>query len=162
MQKGVIKSVFYNGVNVGKWCDKHIVNYIITEVGNEMWIFTYKRGIVIEKPVVISSYNKYMSGIDWQGQMMGYYPCGRKTIQWYKKLVHVLQISLLNAYLCIQNTLKLWPFLRFSIRNKLVIVSFGTKYLSSCKTNRMYIHRISKIESNTTREERNGKVKKSY
>lgn len=99
LKRGENKSMFFNGVHVGKWRDKRNVIYITTEFGNEMAVFRNKRGQESDKPSAIIGYNKFMSGIDRQDQMMSYYPCGRKTIRWYKKLfVHVLQMSLINAF----------------------------------------------------------------
>lgn len=99
LKRGENKSMFFNGVHVGKWRDKRNVIYITTEFGKEMAVFRNKRGQESNKPSAIIGYNKFMSGIDRQDQMMSYYPCGRKTIRWYKKLfVHVLQMSLINAF----------------------------------------------------------------
>jgi hypothetical protein len=40
-------------------------------------------------------YNKYMSGLEWQDQMLSYFLCGKKTIQWHKRTgVHIFQMTL--------------------------------------------------------------------
>lgn len=52
----------------------------------------------IQKPRTIIKYNKYMSGIDHQDQLLSYYPCERRTIRWYKKLfIHTIRLLMLNA-----------------------------------------------------------------
>lgn len=98
LKKGKIISVFKNGIHVGKWKDKREVMYITTEYESEMDIFVNKRGDEIQKPSAILEYNKYMSGVDHQDQLLSYYPCERKTIRWYKKLfIHVAQLLMLNS-----------------------------------------------------------------
>lgn len=99
LKKGENKSMFCNGIHVGKWRDKRNVQYITTEFKSQMVLCKNKRGHESEKPAAIAGYNKSMSGVDRQDQMMAYYPCSRKTIFWYKKLfLHVIQMSLINAY----------------------------------------------------------------
>lgn len=72
----------------------------LTEFENNLATITNKRGEEKLKPVPILEYNKYMSGIDRQDQMMAYYPNTHKTVRWYKKLaIHIFQIALLNSYL---------------------------------------------------------------
>ena len=51
------------------------------------------------KPLEISQYNKNMSGIDRNDQMISYYSSPRKSIRWYKKVMfHLLDVTLWNAY----------------------------------------------------------------
>lgn len=61
------------------------------------------------KPELISSYNRFMGGIERQDQMHSYYPFTRKTIQRYKIIgIHVIQMLLMNAlYLYNQNNIGL-------------------------------------------------------
>ncbi|XP_046976423.1 piggyBac transposable element-derived protein 4-like [Vanessa cardui] len=98
LRKGENKSLFLNGVHIGKWRDKRYVLYISTEHDNEMMEVTDKRGNVIVKPAAIIHYNKFMSGVDLQDQMVSYYPCERKTMRWYKNIfIHTLQMSVRNS-----------------------------------------------------------------
>lgn len=91
-------SLFKEGVHMGKWKDKREVMYITSQYENIFEIFVNKRGVEIQKPQAILEYNKYMSGIDHQDQLLSYYPCERKTIRWYKKLfIHTVQLLMLNA-----------------------------------------------------------------
>ncbi|KAJ8933964.1 hypothetical protein NQ314_013679 [Rhamnusium bicolor] len=86
LPKGGTKAKYSNGIMIGKWKDKRDVLYISTEFPNTMVTFTNKRAQEKVKPLPILNYNKFMSGIDRQDQMMAYYPCSRKTLRWYKKL----------------------------------------------------------------------------
>ena len=84
---------------MGKWKDRRDVHYISTEFCNNMVESRNKRGEVKIKPEPIANYNKFMSGIDRQDQMLSYYPCERKTIRWPTKLfIHIYQMCLLNAF----------------------------------------------------------------
>nr|XP_022902544.1 piggyBac transposable element-derived protein 4-like [Onthophagus taurus] len=100
LKPGDNKSLFYNGVHIGKWTSKRDVLYITTEYGNNMAESRNKRGQVTLKPLAIINHNKYMSGIDQHDQMLSYYPCVQKTMRWYKKIfIHVLQMSVINSYI---------------------------------------------------------------
>nr|CAI5833434.1 unnamed protein product [Callosobruchus analis] len=95
----ILGKIFNEGVRVGKWRDKRPVLYISTEYDNKFAVIQNRRGQEVSKPEVIVQYNKFMSGVDHQDQMLAYYPCGRKTIPWYKKLfVHVLQLHLVYSH----------------------------------------------------------------
>lgn len=84
---------------IGKWKDKRDVHYISTEFCNNMVETRNKRGEVKNKPEANINYNKFMSGVDRQDQMLSYYPCDRKTVRWPSKLfIHILQMCLLNSY----------------------------------------------------------------
>lgn len=61
LKKGENKSLFLNGVHIGKWRDKRYVLYISTEHGDEMLETTSKRGSVVLKPSAIVHYNNFMS-----------------------------------------------------------------------------------------------------
>lgn len=99
LRKGETVAKYCNGVMVGKWKDKRDVHYISTEFPNIINETRNRRNEVKEKPVPIIQYNKFMSGIDRQDQMLSYYPCERKTVRWPTKLgIHILQISLQNAF----------------------------------------------------------------
>ncbi|KAE9542526.1 hypothetical protein AGLY_003387 [Aphis glycines] len=87
-----------DGICVVKWKDKRDVLCISSEFKNEMVETTNRHGQQKIKPLLISEYNKNMSGIDRQDQMMSYYPAERKTLRWYKIIaIHFLQICLINS-----------------------------------------------------------------
>lgn len=85
LKVGETISKYSNNVMIGKWKDKREVIYISSEFENDMVPTTNRKGREIIKPLPIKNYNKYMSGIDRQDQMMSYYPITRKSIRWYKK-----------------------------------------------------------------------------
>jgi hypothetical protein len=86
------------GICVMKWRDRREVLAISSEHSNELIEVSNRRGDQKLKPVAITKYNKYMSGVDRQDQM-SYYPCERKTVRWYKKIgIHYFQLLLLNSY----------------------------------------------------------------
>jgi len=111
------------GVCVMKWRDRREVLAISSEHTNDLVEVTNRRGDQKLKPKAVSMYNKYMSGIDRQDQMLSYYPCERKTVRWYKKIgIHFFQLFLLNAYyLYVENVKKcsLYDF-RLSVITALV------------------------------------------
>jgi hypothetical protein len=89
-----------DGVCVTKWKDRREVLTISSEYNGELIEATNRRGNVKLKPNQIVQYNKFMSGVDRQDQMMAYYPCERETLRWYKKIgIHFIQICMLNSYL---------------------------------------------------------------
>lgn len=150
LKRGENKSMFCNGVHVGKWRDKRNVQYISTEFGSEMGIFKNKRNQESEKPSAIIGYNAFMSGIDRQDQMMAYYPCSRKTIRWYKKLfMHVLQMSMINAYFLYNkysrsDQLRLYDFRLDVIRN--LLARRPITNLPQIPPGQINVHSISKVE----------------
>lgn len=88
------------GVCVIKWKDRREVLTISSEYNGELIEETNIHGNVKLKPNQIVQYNKFMSGVDRQDQMMAYYPCERKTLSCYKKIgIHFIQICMLNSYL---------------------------------------------------------------
>lgn len=149
IKRGENKSMFFNGVHVGKWRDKRNVTYITTEFENEIGVFRNKRGQESEKPVAVIGYNKYMSGIDRQDQMMAYYPCNRKSIRWYKKLfVHVLQMSVINAYFLYNKYIQSGSLYDFRI--ELIRSLLSSKDLQCVRPiTKNLTHVITKIEKNT-------------
>ncbi|XP_029340984.1 piggyBac transposable element-derived protein 4-like [Acyrthosiphon pisum] len=99
LKVGETLSKYSNNVMIGKWKDKREVTYISSEFQNDMVPTTNRKGRETLKPLPIKHYNKFMSGIDRQDQMISYYPFSRKTIRWYKKLgIHIIQMLLLNSY----------------------------------------------------------------
>lgn len=97
--KGHTISRYAEGVMIGKWRDKREVSYLSTEFENNMIEIETKRKEKVNKPLPIVQYNKYMSGIDRQDQMLSYYSAERKTIRWPKKLfMHFIEMMLLNAH----------------------------------------------------------------
>ncbi len=70
------------------WKDKRDVFCLSTIHGNHMEHYSTRRRDAedVQWPVLISSYNTYMGGVDLMDQMLVYYAIGRKTIKWYKRV----------------------------------------------------------------------------
>lgn len=86
-------------IYVSKWKDKRDVLCITTKYHPKLITVTNRHGKEQIKPEEIFHYNKFMSGIDRNDQMVNYYSSPRKSIRWYKKvLFHLLDITLWNAY----------------------------------------------------------------
>lgn len=99
LKVGETVSIYSNNVMIGKWKDKKSVTYILSEFQNDMVPTTNRKGRETLKPLPIKQYNKFMSRIDRQDQMMSYYLFKKKTIRWYKKLsIHIILMLLLNSY----------------------------------------------------------------
>ncbi|KAF0688035.1 piggyBac transposable element-derived protein 4-like, partial [Aphis craccivora] len=100
LKTGELISKYTNdGICVFKWKDKREVLGLSTEWKADLENVKNRKGDEKEKPVPIINYNKFMSGVDRQDQMLSYYPCERKTLRWYKKVfIHITQQLLLNAY----------------------------------------------------------------
>ncbi|XP_050504786.1 piggyBac transposable element-derived protein 4-like [Diabrotica virgifera virgifera] len=100
LAKGATIARCRKGVLVGKWKDKRDVYYITTECQNTLQEVTTRRGQHVIKPEPIIRYNKNMSGIDRQDQMLAYYPSQRKTVRWPTKIfIHVIQMMAINAHI---------------------------------------------------------------
>lgn len=65
-------------------------------------VSTYHSAIQLQagKPRIISSYNRYMGGVDNNDAMLGVYSGERKSIKvWKKMLIHLCHRVMLNAYI---------------------------------------------------------------
>ncbi|CAG5026014.1 unnamed protein product [Parnassius apollo] len=156
LKKGENKSVYHRGVHIGCFRDKRYIPYISTEFDNEMVVVESKRGNKKMKPKVLAEYNKYMSGIDRQDQMLSYYPCERKTLRWYKKLfVHILQMQVLNAYIIYNRysgkNLNMYDF-RMALSEELL----PPVCVETVQTSRRNGHKLTKIDATTTENKSDG------
>ena len=81
------------------WKDKRDVFCLSTFHATQMEpIVTRRRQEDVERPVIITDYNKYMGGVDLMDQMIAYYSAGRKTIKWYK-FWRVMDMAFINAFI---------------------------------------------------------------
>ncbi|XP_068122483.1 piggyBac transposable element-derived protein 4-like [Hyperolius riggenbachi] len=72
------------------------------------------RGEVMEKPVAIRDYNKYMGAVDLADQLIATYRIDRKRKAWYKKVaVYLMQMSLVNAHIIYKKAGNPGTFLEF-------------------------------------------------
>lgn len=99
LKVGETVSKHSNNVMIGKWKDKREVTYISSEFQNDTVPTTNRKGRETLKPLPIKRYNKFVSGIDRQVQMISYFPFTRETIRWFEKLgIHILQMLHLSSY----------------------------------------------------------------
>lgn len=101
LKKGETVSAESNtGVVVLKWKDKRDVLVLSTKHNNEL-VSIRQRGGEIQKPKIISDYNKCKSFIDLSDQMKAYSSSLRRGIKWYRKLAIELLLgtALVNAYI---------------------------------------------------------------
>lgn len=102
LKKGETVSAESNtGVVVLKWRDKRDVLVLSTKHNDELVSVRQRRGGEIQKPKIISDYNKCKSFIDLSDQMKAYSSSLRKGIKWYRKLAIELLLgtALINAYI---------------------------------------------------------------
>ncbi|XP_046687184.1 piggyBac transposable element-derived protein 3-like [Homalodisca vitripennis] len=60
-----------------------------------------KEVITITRPHAISEYNTYIGGVDMADRLIAHYPHGIKSKKWYLRVFfHLLNVSLVNAWLC--------------------------------------------------------------
>lgn len=98
LRKGATVARNSEGIMVGKWKDKRVVQYISTEYVNEMATAINRRKIESQKPLLIVKYNAFMKGVARSDQMQSYYPLERKTLRWYKKtIIHTFQMLIVNS-----------------------------------------------------------------
>jgi len=111
-------------VYVSKWKDKRDVLCITTKYQPSMLLTKNRFGQEKVKPVEISKYNEYMSGIDRADQMVNYYSSPRKTLKWYKKvLFHLLDITIWNTFYLYKKHFKCYD-MRFKEFRDLIIKNF--------------------------------------
>lgn len=123
LKKGETIAKYHDGIMVGKWRDVRDVVYISSQYENSMELAVNKRGQEKVKPMPIREYNTYMSGIDRKDQLMSYYPCERKTVRWYKKLIiHILQMGIINAYILFNKSI---------VGNKMTLLEFRLAIIRS-------------------------------
>ena len=61
------------------------------------------RSICVRQPMLVSDYNKYMSGVDKSDQLIGKYNSLRRTNRYWKTLFyHFLDIARVNSYIMFQ------------------------------------------------------------
>ncbi|KAM4723160.1 piggyBac transposable element-derived protein 4-like [Rhinophrynus dorsalis] len=91
--------------------------HLLTTIHDEsMSAVTIRRGTKILKPKCVLDYSRHMGGVDRTEQMLQPYNCALKGLVWYKKLVvHLLQLSMLNAFVVYRQSAPANPlsFLKF-------------------------------------------------
>ena len=91
MKVGDSLSVDNSKVMVVAWKDKKVVTALSTKHDGSLAAITRRKKKrhgkteQIMKPLCVTEYNQYMSGVDRLDQMISYYPFTRKTTKWSKK-----------------------------------------------------------------------------
>ena len=93
------------------WYDTRLVSLITTFHGIETSVYEHHKRVkhrdgssgvetvVLDRPIAIREYTKYMQGVDRLDQLMKYYSFLRKTKRWTKKILfYFIQIGLQNSY----------------------------------------------------------------
>lgn len=70
------------GVCVTKWKECRAILTISSEFDDEISNTTNQQGKQCQVPTMVVEYNKFMRGVDFQDQMLAFYPSQRKTIRW--------------------------------------------------------------------------------
>ena len=102
----------FNGpVTAVAWFDRRPV-YFLTTIHSAPKPGTYSvsrrgdrgRAVSVPAPPCAIEYIKYMRGVDRGDQMISLYNCGRRSKKWWKRLFfHLLECSVLNAYILHQD-----------------------------------------------------------
>ena len=105
MKAGDSLSVDNGKVMVVAWKDKRVVTALSTKHDGSLSAITRRKKNghgeteQIVKPICVTEYNQYMSGVDRLDQMISYYPFTRKTMKWPKKVFfYLLEVSLWNSF----------------------------------------------------------------
>ena len=110
LQKGEVRTRRLDGgVLALQWQDKRTVSMLSTI--HDAGMSTIQRrtrqvqgGIEqIQKPTMVVEYNKHMGGVDQADQMLSYYGFTHRTVKWWRRaFFHLLNVSVLNAYILYQ------------------------------------------------------------
>ena len=58
----------------------------------------FSRREVTEKPTVVANYDQFMLGVDKLDQQMAYYNFLHKSVKWWRNIVRLLEVMVINAY----------------------------------------------------------------
>lgn len=65
----------------------------------EDYVTRRRDNINVQRPALISDYNRHMGGVDHMDQFLVYYAIGRKSIKWYKIIFwRVLDMAIVNGF----------------------------------------------------------------
>ena len=102
LKKGQCAAFRDNKVMIVKYADKKDV-HVISTIHDDSTVHVDARGPrrpAADRPVAISDYNKNMGGVDKMNQLLHPYDPCRKTLKWFRKVViHLLHISMMNAWI---------------------------------------------------------------
>lgn len=101
MARGSVTMRFAHGMTAVCWKDKREVLMLSNmHLPSDQVVKTENTG----KPQIVADYNKHMGYVDLSDRMANSYSFGRRTLKWTKKIFfHLLDLSVLNAYLLVKN-----------------------------------------------------------
>lgn len=97
-----------DGIDISNviWKDNKVVTMVSTFVGEmpksqvRRYDKTNKRYINIDRPNIVSEYNRYMGGVDLVDSIMGYYKIMIRSKRWQVRVFyHLLDLTMANAWL---------------------------------------------------------------
>ena len=110
-----------------KWHDKRVVS-LLTTIHDDSMISKsrWKKGDnqqVVQKPSCIDEYNCYIGGVDMAAQLLQYYGCKIIYKKWWKRVFfHMLDVTLVNAFILYYKTAIGESEHNFTIPNTLIEV----------------------------------------
>ena len=113
LKRGKVTS-FQNGVITGmKWMDKRPVTVLSTIHDISMSTISRRNRLApggietVQKPTMIVDYNTFMGGVDKADQLVTYYGFSHHSKKWWKRaFVHLLDTTMVNAYLLYCSTVR--------------------------------------------------------
>jgi hypothetical protein len=92
------------------WMDKRKVTLLSTcQDPRDGQVLRRRRGqqaTNIARPIAITSYNKFMGGVDLSDQLRSYYPVGRDSVKWWRYLMWFLvDLCIINSFIIYSETL---------------------------------------------------------
>lgn len=134
MKTGDIIARFSNGMTALCWKDKREVN-MLSNLHKPQDQKTSEDKL---KPEIVSDYNKHMGYVDLSDRMANSYSFGRRTLKWTKKLFfHLLDLSILNAYLVSKSNKGTHKDFRLKLIRQLIQISEFEKNSPSCLKSNM-------------------------
>ena len=122
LRKGEVIT-FRDGELTGiRWMDKRAVTVLSTIHDDEMVDVRCRTRQavggteVVKKPNMIAQYNTYMGGVDKADQLLVYYGYSHFSKKWWKRVFfHLLDVTLVNAYLLVTPLHQQMPHLEFRL-----------------------------------------------
>ena len=91
-----------------QWLDKCVIS-LLTTLHQDTTVVVERRSRhaeggreVVQKPMVIVEYNKYMGGVDCADQLLCYCGFGHRTIRWWRRAFFIIvDMAVVNSYILI-------------------------------------------------------------
>lgn len=100
-----------DNITITRWMDNRPVHMLSTFAGKEPMdkVQRYSRilnkMVEVSRPFSVSTYNKFMGGVDMSDRMVAHYPHALKNKKFYLRIFfHLLNVALVNAWVVFRNT----------------------------------------------------------